>query len=133
MKKEIKNSDIVFLTGGLPELAVQRVLNKRLLSSISESKIIIGASAGAVMQLSNYFISPDKDYPEFMHSQGLGLINKNFYIEVHYEETDIQNNCIKKVLREYTNTVYAIKDTGGIIIDNNVISLFGDVITFSNS
>jgi len=127
----IKNSDIVFLTGGLPEVAVERVLNKGLLSSIGDSKIIIGVSAGALMQLSNYFVSPDKDYPQFMYFQGLGLINKNFYIEVHYEGNDVQKNGIKKVLKEKTDTVYAIKDTGGIIIDNNMITLRGDVVTFN--
>jgi len=127
----IKNSDIVFLTGGLPEVAVECVLNKGLLSSIGDSKIIIGVSAGALMQLSNYFVSPDKDYPQFMYFQGLGLINKNFYIEVHYEGNDVQKNGIKKVLKEKTDTVYAIKDTGGIIIDNNMITLRGDVVTFN--
>lgn len=133
MKRIIESSNIVFLTGGLPDMAVQRVLDRGLLNSIEDSKIIIGASAGALMQLNNYFLSPDKDYPEFMYSKGLGLINKNFYIEVHYEETDVQNNCIKKALKEKTDTVYAIKDTGGIILDNNMITLLGDIITFNRS
>jgi peptidase E len=131
MKRIIENSHIVFLTGGLPEMAIQRILNKGLLNSIDDSKIIIGASAGALMQFNNYFVSPDEDYPEFMYSKGLGLIKKNFYIEVHYEESDIQNNCIKKVLKEKTDTVYAIKDAGGIIIDNNKVTLLGHVITFN--
>lgn len=131
MKSVIKNSDIVFLTGGLPEMAVQRVIEKELLNGISD-KLIIGASAGALMQLKNYYISPDEDYPEFMYAQGLGLVNKDFYIEVHYEDTNIQNDCIKRVLREKTNIVYAIQDNGGILIDNDKVSLFGDVITFSN-
>ncbi|KYH30057.1 peptidase family S51 [Clostridium tepidiprofundi DSM 19306] len=130
MKRIIESSDIVFLTGGLPDMAVQHVLEKGLLNSINESKIIIGVSAGALMQLSNYHISPDKDYPEFMYSKGLGLIKENFYIEVHYSETDLENNCIKRALKEKTDIVYAIKDTGGIILDNNTITLLGDVITF---
>lgn len=130
MKRIIENSNIVFLTGGLPEMAVQRILEKGLLYCMKD-KIIIGASAGALMQLGNYFISPDEDYPEFMYSQGLGLINKDFYIEVHYEDTDIQNNCIKRALEDKTNTVYAIKNNGGILIDNNKVLLFGDVITFN--
>jgi len=34
-------------------------------------------------------------------------------------------------LNEKTDTVYAIKDTGGMIIDNNEITLLGDVQKFS--
>ncbi|WBW96395.1 Type 1 glutamine amidotransferase-like domain-containing protein [Oceanirhabdus sp. W0125-5] len=130
MKRVIESSDIVFLTGGLPDMAVKRVLEKDLLNSINKSKLIIGASAGALIQLNNYYLSPDEDYPEFMYSDGLGLIKKDFQIEVHYDETDIQNRCIQKVLKEKTDTVYAIKDTGGIILDNDKITLLGDVVTF---
>lgn len=131
MKRVIKSSDVVFLTGGLPDMAVEHVLEKDILSSINESKIVIGVSAGALMQLNNYYISPDKDYPEFIYLKGLGLIKENFYIGVHYAETDMENNCIKKALEEKTTTVYAIKDTGGIILDSDKIRLIGDVTKFN--
>ncbi|MGG7057828.1 Type 1 glutamine amidotransferase-like domain-containing protein [Clostridium tertium] len=131
IKKIIENSKIVFLTGGLPDRAVNRVMEKKLLNYIDDSKIIIGASAGALMQLKNYYISPDKDYSEFLHLSGLGLIDKDFYIEVHYEGTEIQNDCIKRILKEKTDTVYAIKDNGGIIIEDNAFLIIGDVITFN--
>lgn len=93
----------------------------------------IGASAGALMQLKDYFISPDKDYAEFMYYKGLGLINKDFYIEVHYENTEIQNECIKRVLKEKADIVYAIKDNGGIIVENGELLLLGDVVTFKSN
>jgi peptidase E len=133
MKRIIEKCKIVFLTGGLPEMAVKRVLEMGLLKYMDESKVIMGASAGALMQLNNYYISPDEDYPEFMYSQGLGLVNSDFYIEVHYEESYMQNQCIEKVLKESTDTVYAIKENGGIIIENNKILLLGDVVTFKNN
>ncbi|MBE6083177.1 Type 1 glutamine amidotransferase-like domain-containing protein [Sporanaerobacter sp. PP17-6a] len=131
MKRIIEDSNVVFLTGGLPDMAAKRILEKNLLKHIdNEDKVIIGASAGALIQLSNYHITPDKDYSEFMYLKGLGLIKENFYVEVHYAETDLQKNCIQRVLKEKTDTVYAIKDTGGIILDNNIITLLGDVVTF---
>lgn len=132
IKKIIEKSKIVFLTGGLPDKAVSRVIEKKLLNYIDDNKIIIGASAGALMQLKNYYISPDKDYSEFLHLNGIGMIDKDFYIEVHYEGTEIQNDCIKRILKEKHDTVYAIKDNGGIIIDGNDFLIIGDVITFNN-
>jgi len=133
MKKVIENSNIVYLTGGLPEKAIERVVEKGLVNYLDQSKTIIGVSAGALMQLDSYSVSPDEDYPEFAYFKGLGLIDNNFYIEVHYNDTDIQNDCIRRVLKEKTDTVYGITDYGGIIVDNGHISLLGDVVTFKNN
>lgn len=132
MKRIVENSNIIFFTGGLPNRAVERVIERGLLNYIDNSKVFIGASAGALMQLGNYFISPDEDYSDFMYCNGLGLINKDFCIEVHYEDTDIQNNCIKRVLKEKTDTIYAIGDRGGIVVDSGNLLLLGDVVTFKN-
>lgn len=131
MKKIIESSDILFLTGGDTENAVERVLEKGLLHSIEKGKVIIGSSAGALMQLKNYYISTDEGNPEFKYCEGLGLIKKNFYIEVHYEDNHIQNKCIERVLKEKTDSIYAIKNTGGIVLDEDEITLMGDVVTFN--
>lgn len=133
MKRIVEESNIVFFTGGLPHRAVERVIEMGLLNYINNCRVIIGASAGALMQLGNYYISPDEDYSDFVYCNGLGLINKDFYIEVHYEDTDIQNNCIKKVLKEKTDTIYAIGDRGGIVVDSENVLLFGDIVTFKNN
>lgn len=133
MKKAIDESDVVFFTGGLPDRAVERVLDKGLLNYISKAKIVMGASAGALMQLKDYHISPDEDYSEFSYQSGLGLIKSNFYIEVHYEDTEVQYSCIKEVLKEKTDTVYAIKEQGGIILDDDKLILLGDVTTYQNN
>ncbi|MEG1255036.1 Type 1 glutamine amidotransferase-like domain-containing protein [Clostridium sp.] len=133
MRRIIESSNIIFITGGLPDIAVERVIERGLLNYIDSSKIIMGASAGALMQLNNYYISPDEDYTDFMYCHGLELVNKDFYIEVHYEDTDIQNDCIKRVLKEKTDTIYAIKDNGGIIVDSGNLLLLGDVVTFKNN
>lgn len=61
------------------------------------------------------------------------LIKSNFYIEVHYEDTEVQYSCIKKVLKEKTDTVYAIKEQGGIILDDDKLILLGDVTTYQNN
>jgi len=58
------------------------------------------------------------------------LIN-DFDIEVHYEGSELQNKYINKVLRKKRDKVYAITNTGGIIVDNKKITLLGDTQMFS--
>lgn len=130
MKRIVKESNIIFFTGGLPDKAVERVLETGLLDVMDDNKIVIGASAGALMQLKNYYVSPDEDYDEFGYYEGIGIVKDDFQIEVHYEETEVQNECIRKVLKEKAEVVYAIKDDGGIIIEDGKLSLMGNVVTF---
>jgi len=130
-KKKVRNSDILFFTGGLPDKMMHRLKEFDLINEIeSFLGVIIGISAGAMIQIANYHITPDKDYDIFSYNRGLNFI-RSFDIEVHYEETDIEKNYINKVLNERMDTVYAIKDTGGIIVDNNAITLLGDIQIFS--
>jgi peptidase E len=130
-KDKVRNSDILFFTGGLPDKMMCRLKEFDLTDEIEGFVgIIMGISAGAMIQIAEYHITPDKDYDTFSYNRGLNLI-KDFGIEVHYEETEIQKNYIDKVLNEKKDTVYAIKDTGGIIIDNNEITLLGDTHIFS--
>ena len=89
--------------------------------------IVMGYSAGAVIQLAEYHLSPDDDYPEFKYYEGLPYLN-DFYLEVHYEEKDAQKAAIQKVLEERKKTVYATSFMkGAILVDNGIIKLLGDV------
>jgi len=127
---KLLNSDIIFFTGGYPDKMMRRLNEFDLINKIENySGVIIGSSAGAMIQIKEYHITPDEDYSSFSYQLGLNLI-KNFDIEVHYEASNLQTKFINKVLNEKRVPVYAIKDTGGIIIDNNIIELIGDVMTF---
>ena len=96
-------------------------------SLMNHKGIIMGYSAGAVIQLAEYHLSPDDDYPEFRYYEGLPYLN-NFYLEVHYENTSIQNAAIQKVIEERKKTVYAtVCMKGAILVDNGIIKLLGDV------
>ena len=131
VKDKVRNSDIIFFTGGLPNKMMCRLNEFDLINEIENfTGVIIGSSAGAMIQIAEYHITPDEEYYTFSYNRGLNLI-KNFDIEVHYKETEIQKNYINKVLNEKTDTVYAIKDTGGIIVDNNEITLLGDTYIFN--
>jgi len=130
----IDGSDVLFFTGGLPEKAVERILEIGFLDTLKKyNKLIIGASAGAMIQLAEYYVSPDEDYDSFNYYEGLGLIDKNFQIEVHYTRSEMQVECINKVLNEKSNKIYAIGENGGLILKDNLIKVYGDVTLFEDN
>ncbi len=59
---------------------MSRLSELGLINTVEQhSGIIMGWSAGAMMQCSQYYISPDKDYPEFIYEKGLRCID-NFTV-----------------------------------------------------
>jgi peptidase E len=129
---KIKNSDIIFLTGGLPDKTIERLEKFKIVEQIENyNGVLIGSSAGAMVQIAEYHITPDKDYRRFSYNTGLNII-KDFGIEVHYKDLDIQNKYIEKAINEKSKKVYAIKDKGGIIINNGELTLLGEVRLFTN-
>lgn len=129
--EKIKNADIVYFLGGLPHRTMERIEEFGLFDLLAGfDGIVMGYSAGAAVQLKEYHLSPDGDYPEFGYYRGLPYLD-GFYIEVHYEDSEIQNSSIRRVLEERGKTVYAIAlRAGAIIADNEEVRLLGDVKTF---
>lgn len=131
-ERKIKQSDIVYFLGGSPDRMMDRIKEFDLTDALKKHNgIIMGYSAGAVIQLSEYHLSPDKNYPQFNYYEGLSYLN-DFYLEVHYEGTEVQNDAILRVLKERGKTVYATAlRKGALLVDNGIIKLLGDVRTFN--
>lgn len=129
--QKIQKADILYFTGGRPDRMMDRIKEFDLADVLRKHKgIIMGYSAGAVIQLSEYHLSPDKDYKEFQYYDGLGYLD-DFYLEVHYEETAVQNEAIQRVIAERGKTVYATAvQSGAILVDNGNLKLLGDVKVF---
>lgn len=131
MLQKIQNSSIVYFPGGAPELLMKRIKEcklKRLLKNYQG--IMIGVSAGAMVQLDEYHITPDDEYPNFQYLKGLGCI-QNFDMEVHYQASNHQRKYIDKVIEEKKKTIYALYETGGLIVKDKV-SGFGKVEVFEH-
>lgn len=131
-KQKVEKADIIYFTGGRPDRMMDRIKEFNLADVLRNfNGIVMGYSAGAVIQLSEYHLSPDKDYKEFQYYDGLGYLN-DFYLEVHYENTKVQNEAIQRVLAERGKTVYATAFmSGAVIADNGNLKLLGDVKTFN--
>lgn len=130
--RKIAKADIVYFLGGLPDRMMNRIKEFELYDILmNHDGIIMGYSAGAVIQLSEYHLSPDDDYPEFQYYKGLPYLN-DFYLEVHYEGTEIQNSAIQRVITERGKPVYATASRAGtILIDNGNMKLIGNVKVFN--
>lgn len=129
--QKIKTADIIYFLGGLPDRMMYRIKEFDLYHALMQHEgILMGYSAGAVIQLSEYYLSPDDDYPEFKYYEGLPYLS-DFYMQVHYEGTTVQDESIQRVLSERGKTVYATAlRSGAILVDNGNIKLLGDVKVF---
>ena len=129
-KNKIANSDILFFLGGLPDKIMLRLEEFDLVKTIEQHKgIVMGYSAGAMIQIENYHITPDNDYNSFGYYKGMKMINE-FDIEVHFEHTDLQLASIERVKKETGKSIYAIEDHGAIIVDQKRVKMIGNVHYF---
>ena len=126
MKEKIKKSDIIFFTGGYPDKMFDK-LKKYDLIDILESfdGIMIGSSAGAMVQISEYHVTKDLDYERFDYYNGLDII-KDFDIEVHFENTELQNLSILRCISEKKKPVYSISNDGAVLVINGKVYTLGN-------
>lgn len=125
MKEKIKNSNIIFFTGGYPDKMFERFKKYGIIDTLENfSGIMIGTSAGAMVQISEYHITKDLDYDRFKYYKGLNII-KDFDIEVHFENTEIQNISILRVIREKKKPIYSITNSGAVLVVNGEVYTLG--------
>lgn len=130
--RKVRGADILFFPGGVPHRMMERITGMGLADAMrAHEGVVIGFSAGAMIQLREYHVSPDDDYPEFGYYSGLGLVD-GFYIEVHYEGAPEQTAAIERVLTERKCAVYAtVYDKSALVIENGNVRAIGEVNVFS--
>ncbi|MGL4624779.1 MAG: Type 1 glutamine amidotransferase-like domain-containing protein [Culicoidibacterales bacterium] len=125
--------EVVFLPGGLPQQLQERIIKKELVEALRTiPKLVIGVSAGALVQLPYYSVSPDRKFKHFEALSGLAITDLPFLIEVHYSATDRQQEFIRCALAETTHLVYALSNSGGLFITDGVVKELGKVTRFHN-
>ena len=127
-RRKVEDADVIYFTGGLPDRMMDRIKEFELEEALlSHTGVVMGYSAGAVIQLSEYHLYPDGDYKYYGYYEGLPYLN-GFYHEVHYEHKPEQDESIRRVLRERGKTVYVSHTrSGGIVIENGEITTIGRV------
>ena len=135
LKKIIKESDVLLLPGGNPEMFFDKILHDtELLYDIKYYKgIIIGESAGTELQLKRYFITAKNNYYKyFAFYDGIGVLDDPFYIDVHTVNNKKYLEKLESVAKEKNKDVYAIYDDGALIYNRNTknLEVYGHVIKF---
>lgn len=135
LKKIIKESDVLLLPGGNPEMFFDKILHDtELLYDIKYYKgIIIGESAGTELQLKRYFITAKNNYYKyFAFYDGIGVLDDPFYIDVHTVNNKKYLEKLESVAKENNKDVYAIYDDGALIYNRNTenLEVYGHVIKF---
>lgn len=125
--EQIENATLLFFTGGMPEKAIRRMEELGITKAVkSFDGVVMGASAGAMLQLAVYHITPDDDYDRYEVCNGLSLVG-GFDLEVHYLATDLQNECSKRAVAELGVPVYQMWHEGGLIVDGGNVKVMGNV------
>lgn len=123
--EKIKKADIIYFPGGAPDLMMKRIISFGIKEELeAHRKVYIGSSAGAMIQMRDYHISPDCEYPSFSYEKGLDLCH-DFSIEVHYRRRKKQKSGCRKVFRAYRHPIYVIPDDGALIVENNQVMSIG--------
>lgn len=124
---QIQNATLLFFTGGMPEKAIRRMDELGITNAVKNfSGVVMGASAGAMLQLETYHVTPDDDYDCYHIQHGLGLV-KGIDLEVHFLATDLQNECTRRAVTELDLPVYQMWHEGGLIVDKGKITVMGQV------
>ena len=124
---QIQNADLLIFTGGMPEKAIARMQQLGIVDAVKNfNGVVMGASAGAMLQLETYHITPDEDYDSYGVWHGLALV-KGIDLEVHYLATDVQKQCTARAVKELRLPVYQMWHEGGLLIEDDKITVMGNV------
>jgi peptidase E len=121
-----KNSDLIYLTGGLTTALLERLKSKnvdRLLHSYD--RVIVGRSAGA-LALCRQGILTSKNKQTHKIITGLSLVE--FTVKVHYKPSE--DTELKSLSKE--EIIYAIPERSALVYDNDTLSFMGNVYVFQN-
>lgn len=126
--EQVKNATLLFFCGGMPEKAIKRMEELRIKQAVYDfTGVVMGASAGAMLQLDKYHTTPDADYKVYKLWRGMGLV-KGLNVEVHYLATDIQQECTAKAVKDFKLPVFQMWHEGGLLVDENgKVTVMGQV------
>ena len=115
----IKTSDVIYFPGGSPDEMMNRIHDKGLYEELSKFEgVVIGSSAGTMIQFDEFMIIPDDDYNKPCKYKGLGYI-KNYYVEVHYSGSRLEKRYINK--SSETKNFLMIPNNGMVVFEDNRI------------
>jgi dipeptidase E len=126
IRGKVECSDLIYLTGGLTTVLLERLKNKGVdLLLRKYDKVIVGRSAGA-LALCKKGVITKRPKPVVKMIKGLGLVD--FSVKVHYKHS--KDTALKRLSKE--EKIYAIPERSALVYDHGHLSFMGDVYMFQN-
>ena len=126
IRSKFYHADILFFTGGYPDKFLYRIDQLNIRKFILNFKgIIMGTSAGAMIQFDKYHVTPEEEGQDYEYHEGLGLLS-GFDIEVHYEDSFNHLASLITDLKLHPIPIFALPNNGGMIVDGDEYLLLGD-------
>jgi peptidase E len=126
IKEKISESDLVYLTGGVPTVLIERLTKSGIRSLLEDFKgIIVGRSAGALALCRKCIITCRRN-SEIKIIDGVGLVDLT--IKAHYKLGKDE----KLVGLSKTEDVFAVPKDSAIVYDNGKLSFINNVYLFRN-
>ncbi len=139
---ELLSCDAIFLSGGNTYYFLNSLKNRNFIQVlkkfVEKGGILIGVSAGSILMSKTITVtSIVDDICDDQNSTGLkdfsALELNDFEFFPHFDKS---NNDIVKRLKEYSRTsksiIYACKDGDGIIVEDDNMQFFGEVMKIEN-
>ena len=123
---KVKSSDLLYLTGGLTSVLLERLKARKIDQLLHEyTGVIVGRSAGAIALCLRGILTNRRKQ---VHTTIAGLNLAEITVKVHYkpsEETEM-----KKLSQE--EQIYAIPERSALVHDNGALHAIGSVYLFQN-
>jgi dipeptidase E len=120
------NSDLIYLTGGLTTVLLERLKTKHIDRLLHKyAGVIVGRSAGA-LALCRHGILTNRIKQKTTLISGLGLVD--FTLKAHYTLAD--DDELRRLSKE--EKIYAIPERSAVVYDHGALSFIGNVYLFQN-
>ncbi|MCW4028817.1 MAG: Type 1 glutamine amidotransferase-like domain-containing protein [Candidatus Bathyarchaeota archaeon] len=124
IKDQISESDVVYLTGGVPMVLLERLRLSEMAELLKGfSGVVVGRSAGA-LALCRRCVVTGRDTGRVKIVDGLGLVNMTY--KAHYQQ---RNDEVLQRL-SLAEPIFAVPKDSAIICNDNQFSFFNPVYLF---
>jgi cyanophycinase-like exopeptidase len=131
IQSKFKHSDILFFTGGYPDRALYRIDTLGIRDYILNFQgIVMGTSAGAMIQIDKYHLTPENDEDDYDYHDGLGLLS-GFDIEVHFEANFLHLAGLLTALKLNQKPIYVMPNDGGLIVHDGNVTPIGNTFVLT--
>ncbi len=122
--RKVDKADLVYFTGGVPSILVERLRKKSLESLFHHFRgVVVGRSAGALAMCKSFIIT-ERRSKKVKIVEGLGFAN--FRAKVHYDPS--KDEQLKRLSKDCS--IVAIPHGSAVVLDSDSIFLLGKVYLF---